>query len=218
MLLVIVITTVLLLLALPTTRHIAYVSRNTTCVSNLRSIGQAMAAYAGDHSGAFPSLEIANLPDEARKVMGTAGNDRLLMALYSYLGNPRIYRCPVVMAETSAPYLQNGSYNSTYNQNVYSFAVPMASLQVTSQTILVYEGLPQMNISGTPPHHVMEADPVSSVFGYHNTRRSGVKGMNALMADGHVEPNLYYIGWGDPDNTLPADGGIWGASRWSFNL
>lgn len=208
---------VLALVAFPLTRHFLESARTITCVSNLRAIGAAINAYAGDHQGRFPSLVVPEVSNEVKAVMGRDGNDRLMMSIYPYLSNPKSYRCAIVMRESTSPYLQNGRYNSTYNQNVYTFAAKPEAFPNPGRTILVYEGLPHMKISGTPPNHVMLNTPVSSVFFCHTTHRPGSRGANVLMMDGHVEQGLYYLGSQSTESTMPADGGIWGASRYTFN-
>lgn len=179
------------------------------CLANLRSVGQATLGYASENNGRLPSPIVSSMDDETRAVVGSSGNDRLMMAIYPYVRNAEIFQCPVVMAENPPSVLTDGRYNSTYNQNAYTFARPIAALPSASNMILVYEGYPYLNFTGTPPEHQMSSAPVSSAMRKHPSSRAGVGSMNALMVDGSARQDLYYIGWGNPENTLPANGGIW---------
>ncbi len=193
-------------------------ARVSQCVGNLRSIGQAAFSYAAENDGRFPSAVAPEVDAETAAVAGRDNNDRLLMALHPYTRSAKVFRCAEVCAAPGEETFRNGRYNSTYNQNVYTFAAKAAALPSASDMILVYEGYPFLSYSGTPPNHRVETySPISSVVVSHPSDTPSVKSMNALMADGHVRTGLRYFGWGDPKNTIPQDGGIWGFERYSFN-
>jgi hypothetical protein len=113
------------------------------------------------------------------------------------------------MAQNPPDLLTDGRYNSTYNQNPHTFARKLMALPSASKMILVYEGYPYLGFNGTPPEHQMINHPVSSTMRKHLPAKHGTSSMNAFMADGSIKGNLYYIGWGNPENTLPPNSGMW---------
>lgn len=70
-------------------------ARRTACLSNLRSLGQAMVAYANEHRGRLPN---GNPPGT---VLDPAGIDNVLVAFNdSYVRAPAVFHCP---ADTENP-------------------------------------------------------------------------------------------------------------------
>jgi prepilin-type processing-associated H-X9-DG protein len=220
--LMIIVATACILVALlfPATKQWMAKAQVAQCVSNLRGIGQAAFSYASDNDGRLPSVEVGNVDAETRKAAGTAGNDRLMMAVYPYAPAQKLYRCKAFAAETTDTPFKNGQYHSTYNQNVYTFGARLGTLAGAAHVILAYEGYPFLSITGSPPSHHVNSSyyPISSVSPSHPPKVNGIRSSNALMADGHVETGLMYFGWGNSKNTIPADGGIWGSDKYTFNL
>lgn len=214
-LVVVAILAVLAVLFFPTARGWMAQARMAKCLSNMRTIGQAAQAFGADN-GRLPALDAPPTDAATALLFGSAGNDRLMMTVYPYVQKAEAFQCPAIMGDTTDPEYKSRRYVSTYNQNVYTFAARPGALPSASNMILIYEGYPFFSIAGTPPFHQVNGSPISSTMPHHPSKIP-TKTQNVLMVDGSAQTGLFYIGWANPKNTIPADEGIWGGSRYEFN-
>ncbi len=92
-LVVIAIISVLAVLLLGATNYSRASSANVRCISNLRSLGQASIAYAGDNNGKLPVPEAWGLPAD-ELYWWRIIRPYLPQEEYTTYGIPNIFRCP----------------------------------------------------------------------------------------------------------------------------
>lgn len=90
-------------------------ARKTACVANVRSLGQAMTFYAGDHGDRLPNSNVPDMwvPDSTSAMVLVRLNDR-------YLNQPKVFHCPssdkeVQEAITNGDYILPNSARLTYD-------------------------------------------------------------------------------------------------------
>jgi prepilin-type N-terminal cleavage/methylation domain-containing protein/prepilin-type processing-associated H-X9-DG protein len=163
LLVVIAIIALLAALLLPAISGAKERGRATACLSNLRQIGIAFQMYAQDHDNRMPVMR-----DRLAGPINTNDPPGPEVALKSYLGNPKLLRCPSdqneVFETTGSSYAWNNLLNG---QPADKFNV--------------------LNIPFDPHQMPLMFDKEA----FHSARGEG-KGVNYLYADGHIK-NLLVI-------------------------
>lgn len=113
-------------------------TRQTTCVSNMRQLGTAIALYTSDYDEQFP----VTLPANVGNVIFPPANVQWAAQVYGYTKNTGIFHCntdPTVntrFAVTGNPTLYAVSY--ALNSNL-SGSASLAALAAPANTILLFE-------------------------------------------------------------------------------
>lgn len=101
---VLAIIAVLVSLFLPTLRRAREQAQRVQCMSNIRQVTQAFTAYATDHDGQFLCLESGN----AQVGIASPSDDgQVILALYPYIHNSRVFHCPADPRDTGLSYVPN---------------------------------------------------------------------------------------------------------------
>lgn len=125
LLVVVVILAVLMGLGVPAVQRSLEKARATTCLSNLRQIGLALASYAGDHEQELPNLVLLGRSSKSEDVpvMDTV--------LLPYVGNsPEVFRCPSdnkkYYEDSGCSYFWFGAYSTpTDEEGVTNLKLPV---------------------------------------------------------------------------------------------
>ncbi|MFN4244156.1 MAG: type II secretion system protein [Tepidisphaerales bacterium] len=189
----------LIALLLPSLARAREQARLVACASNLRQLTFAWMMYANDHLGALPAGGTEVFPDWVVRGGGPNGESPLEAgALWRYLRQASVYRCPV---EPREEYLWS-----------YAMADPaggdarlaqgwrrMSQLRAAERQMVFLEDndnrgavlgswimiVPFNEDIGGPT----EARFIDMLAGWHRVGRIG--GTNIAFADGHVEPRLW---------------------------
>lgn len=230
---VIAIVGLLAALLVPAYRGVVARAQDARCLSNLRQIGTAVAAYAGEHNGAFPRGGWAGgnaIPIEPPETDGVGW----LTDIYPYLDDNRnIFICP--SGKKKSPTGQNAwmrmpngkwsdplypmhyAYNAQLNTNRPALREPqpgapsawnvdrMAAVQNLSGLPVMIDIVFQNNFYGGVAT-VFNPDPPATANEAFAARHGG-KG-NILWGDGRVS-SLTAAQWADAPNERIPDGGGW---------
>ena len=110
---------VLLSLILPTLNRAREMSKQTSCLGNLRNLGTAFMSYVADNEGLFPRPAVTAKPEDW--LYWQAGRDTAQGRLVPYLGgafDERHYRCPSDSPENRTAVNNGFLYSYTINENI----------------------------------------------------------------------------------------------------
>jgi prepilin-type processing-associated H-X9-DG protein len=215
LLVVIGIVALLSAMLMPALKSVREQSRAQLCASNLRQIGMAVHAYAGDNEGLLPpygvfgsQLPATWLADEPSLVFGCSWYHGPILGQYISLANvgtlidakvKQVATCP-----SNRMVVSNGSVTASLGLNVSFFPQmiatpwPTPTLQKLGRplprTVAAIDGMERFNPGyGTPPptYGVNDTDPglgwsIGSPTSIYNWRKRHNGGANILFFDGHV--------------------------------
>ncbi len=191
----------------------------TQSVSNARQIALCTLSYVAER-GRFPGHSIPPGYENDER-LGTLSSDYLLAHLLSMGMEPDVFRSPGLESSEKVreahQWLYDGRINSHYQLSPFFYEQNPAFLSNSGEALLIYEGLPNNAISGSPPRHTVTGSPVSSTIRVHGNAPQGEKNMVGAMADGSVRSDLYYLGWGNPESTMRENRGVWGFDYYLYN-
>ena len=101
---VITIIVVLIALFLPALRQARMQAQRANCMSNIRQVTQAFISYAADHDGQFLSLDASNAQVG---IASQSDNGLVIVALYPYLRNSRVFHCGADPRDAGLSYVPN---------------------------------------------------------------------------------------------------------------
>lgn len=190
MLTVIAIVAVLAALLLPVLQTAKRAGSNAQCQSNLRQVGIAIAAYCADFNDYIPKRLPAFSPMTAKAATNwfdstawAATERHKTDSLMSYIVDPRVLHCPDSMDYAELSYGVNG--------RVVDFVSNYSEVKSPSETPMSFDA----------------SQTVSYYYSDLNFRHGA--DVNALYADGHVEPRYLDVLFRVSD-TVPLPGAEWG--------
>lgn len=182
MLVVIAIIVMLAAILLPSIGRARDVANVTVCQTNLRQIAIAWLAYAGDNDGRIVSS------NTGRGMWVDSGTDEGALkrgALYPYLRETRIYRCPAEPFKSNfRTYSLNGYLNGEANPNVQQ-------VRLIKHPASTFLGIEEYDPRGYNINSFLVPPTGDRWVDYPATWHSW--GCNLSFCDGHVE----YWGWSD---------------------
>ncbi|NUP99163.1 MAG: DUF1559 domain-containing protein [Armatimonadetes bacterium] len=142
-------------------------ARQSSCQSNSRQIGTALAMYAQDYDETYMMVE------------GVGGLHReWFEMLYPYVRNPQVFRCPSAARDTSGA-------ESDYSLNgFFAHGLNMASIDSPAEFITIGE---RRSGVGEADYHPWDAGPGPNEFGDHLDGTRHNDGANYAFADGHAK-------------------------------
>ncbi len=201
LLVVISIIAILAALLMPVFMQARESARKSTCLSNLRQLGMAVAAYSADWDEMLPATW-----DGAVGAHGNSGTGGWMMwtnfygparfypeqgALAPYVKNSGIFECPSAPARLGCSYAINSALSTGTPLPAYYSGLPLAALSSPSSTFLLVEE----GSDGTNNHPNTTDDAYFNVqMNVLARRHHGAP--NFLYCDGHVKAlkleNVYY--------------------------
>jgi prepilin-type processing-associated H-X9-DG protein/prepilin-type N-terminal cleavage/methylation domain-containing protein len=194
LLVVIAIIAILASMLLPALNKARETAQKISCASNLKQIGLATHAYAGDNSGSFPRFW-----DDGTSMEGKLWDKQLAKYLeYKYVAGPAVYNCPSAktIATTYAPYVGNRNYWRAYfcNEYIYNNLSNMAAINKLKNTSEVgwfaEVGAPnepyKVYFNPFNRYNIFTYNTATYRGSYMGWRHGGEKSMNVLFVDGHV--------------------------------
>ncbi|MCK5804706.1 MAG: DUF1559 domain-containing protein [Lentisphaeria bacterium] len=204
LLVVIAIIAILAAMLLPALQQARAKARSISCTNNLKQITLAGLMYADDSNEILPSYQMwpsryggsygeSDLPYMHLALGWSSSSSRYWMdAVYPYLSNMQVYRCPTRDAENlywggygwqvfGAGYLMN--YASRYTTSQIYRGIPLAMVKHPTQVPMLCDSWPNASNPSSWASHWM---PSSS---YHHTYAPSVhsNGANIGFIDGHVD-------------------------------
>lgn len=144
LLIVIAVIAVLLAILIPVTRAARERAQRAVCLSNLRQLTLAWIAYADDHDGKLVAGDVLNLGSQRASATGWIGgafffpeSRRTLMenpekgALWPYVRDIDIYRCPRGQTGHVVTYAIVASANGAYVEGTYLLSTVTNNLELT---------------------------------------------------------------------------------------
>ncbi|MEN6548323.1 MAG: DUF1559 domain-containing protein [Armatimonadia bacterium] len=149
-------------------------ARQSSCLSNLRQLGTAVAMYAQDYDEQLPFLYTAcgaiTLPNGS----AYAGPNMLWhFAIYPYTKNIQIFNCP----SYSVQWTGNYTGGIGYGLNVYNDGLSLGSINYPAESMIIAEA------KGGDPY-ALDGDTAGAndeMDGRHND------GLNNAFIDGHAK-------------------------------
>ena len=193
LLVVIAIVAVLAAILSPVVSKMQIASRNLQCENNLRQIGTAMLAYAGDHNALLP---IAGGPVPYQSTDATTGQPGWTEQLSLYLGTDRkIFICP-----SSSTLLTNnvqysyfmGCHAAYVANNGQPAALNLSRLQTPSKSILAGDVVNNTTFTNNPINDADKSDATLNPGFATMPKIFHGKNTNLVFADGHVGPYLKF--------------------------
>ena len=200
LLIVIGIIAVLIGLLLPAVVRAREAGQRSKCLSNIRQIGQAVAAYIAEHRGRLPA-QFNNVKDFLDPVvMETQFSYLSLLRSYFSPGAREVYVCPSASADTWNPAegpTETSSTNYLGNGAVFYPIRRVTQISNSSEIIAVQEDRFLWSVAILRPssfgtldfytrwHSKRDDAPDEDYNNLHN------RGGNLLFVDGHAEWRLY---------------------------
>ena len=189
LLVVIAISAILAGLLLPVLGTAQEKGRRVACMSNLRQIGLAMLAYAGDHDNHVPTVDM------------NAGPSAWYTALTNgYVTSTKIFQCPDDRRSVSnrcSYAIVVGTGNSTPDNNYWIAGSRLTCPWLTNSQVAVvgeiYATNSQLFVTGNAvglvPFITSPADSATSTYNPPSSKheKSSALAGNFLFFDGHVE-------------------------------
>jgi prepilin-type N-terminal cleavage/methylation domain-containing protein/prepilin-type processing-associated H-X9-DG protein len=205
MLVVIAIIAILIALTVPVVNSIQERGRTTACASNLRQIGTALLAFAGEHDGDFP-VAGGVIPHGQKDPM--TGQASWTEQIEPYMGtSTKVYVCP----SSSRQIPQNAQYSyymgchAAYAQNGGFSALHLVSIQTPATYILAGDS----TFTGFSVNDADKDDYTQSPAFTTSPPPFHRGFVNVIYADGHSESvakldrtrmsNMYDGSWQDPN-------------------
>ena len=189
LLVVIGIIAVLLAILLPTLGRAREQAHRTTCLANLRSLGQAMYLYAGTHRDRLPNSNLNNTWD------ATLGG-RALCELAGTYAMPGVFHCPSDIDPVPTE-INNTDY---FTENSAHVSYEFYSIWWSGQ-----DGPILTRMRGQAP---LAWDLDGGEAKPSPLQNHGTKGGNILYADGHADWH-YQKEWKTTAASTPAGVGNW---------
>lgn len=196
LLVVIAIIAILAAILFPVFAKAREAARKTSCLSNLNQIGKGSMMYIQDYDETYHSIWNGNATN-----LGQDANWAL--AIYPYIKNRQVYRCPSDAVRTSAV---------SYNANNWLHRRAMAAVQAPADVVVAMDGYTGEN-GDRNPNNTATANGLNADYTIWNeapraTRRD--KGLprhsetaNLLFADGHTKTSKPLKTWtGTADNAM----------------
>ncbi len=222
LLIVIAIIGVLAVLSIVAVDKVRGKARQAGCVSNLRQIGVGWHLYLAEHNGTFPDFNTYQMYYWGGAVGTWGGPLAENRALFPYLSNMKVFRCPADVGTSEAnkanPFhtlsgnsyvMANSNQRGILSQVAAINRVPISGvyvqLQRPAKTILVFE----QTVRSSEPAY--KSNPGAS-YNRRDWHANDVS--NILMADGHVETFQRAVLDASP-HPLNPPGYTWGWSHYS---
>ena len=174
-------------------------ARQTSCLSNLKQIGLATVMYTTDHDETYPIVQY-RVPDGRvwwAVYKGDDGSlDKTRAAIYPYLRNGEIQRCPSYIGKANLGgagygynYVYLGSNGGYGGPPSYALKMPPASeaqLERPAEMIAFADAM----TSWPPPgkNETLSIEKPSNWYGYPSVDFRHQSFANFAYADGHVKP------------------------------
>jgi prepilin-type N-terminal cleavage/methylation domain-containing protein/prepilin-type processing-associated H-X9-DG protein len=224
LLVVIGIIALLISILLPSLARAREQGQRTKCLSNMKTIGNALNMYVNENRGYTPDQirDVPNFLDPAVYESFTRNNRNTFGSLLKYIGgraNREIYSCPLAVEEKSASpsSLPNGDSAASYLVNGFCVSKRMSRIKDSTEVIFLQEDRFRFNTCWLRPSKAVLPRPTYGTWYYNQVANGGQEysnlhpmkdlggGGNLVFADGHCELR--------PHNTLrPADFGLVGGS------
>ena len=207
LLVVIAIIAILAAMLLPALQQARNKARTISCANNLKQITLAGLMYADDNTEILPSCEMypnksggsygkADLPYMNQARGWTSASYKYWMdAVYPYLSNMQVYRCPSPEAENwywggygwhvrGAGYMMN--HPTRYDSHQMYRGIPLAKVKHPTLLTMLADSYPQSSTTASSPRNWVNHWRPSSA--YHNIYSPTVHsyGANIGFVDGHV--------------------------------
>jgi prepilin-type processing-associated H-X9-DG protein len=189
---VLAIIAVLVSLILPTMRRAREQAQRVQCMSNLRQVTQAFTAYATDHDGQFLSLDsgIAQVG-----IASQSDNGLVIIALYPYIHNSRVFHCPADPRDSGLSYVPNDILGPA--GTVYAgYVKPLPRFLKVSNAATTYAMIEEFDLHpktlNNPGGFVVEPAPATIWIDTPGVAHGG--GSSITFLDGHCE----FWTWSDP--------------------
>lgn len=215
LLVVIAIIAILAAILFPVFAQAREAARKSTCQSNLKQIGSAIAMYVQDYDETFPTSPLPNNgtlyinPPDSTVTPPAANSPRYQVwsqLIQPYVKNWKIFRCPSAGNQIDIYAVGTFSYTElfSYTFNGYLTNYSLAGVLAPAKNIQVWEGIgnvamknaSQCNPALTNLNVYRTFTPGGSTsayynFGYIPNQRTNVTfhagGLNYLYSDGHVK-------------------------------
>jgi len=140
-------------------------ARRSSCQSNLKQIGLAMAQYSQDY-------------DERTLVVDEDGGYRWFALIEPYIKSEQVFRCPS-LSESWSPVTDRPSSDYAIN-GFFTHSLSIAAFEATAEQIAMGERAQDEAETDYHPWEVAEFEP-------HLQKERHFDGSNYLFADGHVK-------------------------------
>ncbi|MDH7571096.1 MAG: prepilin-type N-terminal cleavage/methylation domain-containing protein [Armatimonadota bacterium] len=187
-------------------------ARKSTCLSNLKQIGQGAVMYCQDYDEKLFGHYQGRRDEPYGAAPPTAMFLDWMQQIYPYVKSEGVYMCPSNSAGTwkytpGPPVVHDFTlgYGINYWLMYYYYYLSMADIKSPADTIWFAD----CNYAIVYPSYYLVTYPTHSVYGYNGTARVQLRhmdGVNVAFMDGHVK-------WMNRE-TIEGDAGLQGASKY----